>query len=71
MNKRLKNILLMFRGMKCHSLNDVFTPTSAAHLNYIVRPSIENILHRDLRTPGLQIIMYGHSGSGKTSLARN
>jgi len=71
MNKRLKNLLLMLRGKKCHSLNDVFTPTSAAHINYIARPSIESILNRDLRTPGLQIIMYGHSGSGKTSLARN
>jgi len=49
----------------------VFTPTSAADLNYLARPSIEDILHRDLRTPGLQIIMYGHSGSGKTSLVRN
>lgn len=51
-------------------LEDVFTPSNAAVLNYIKRPSLEDILSKNLTIQGKQIILYGHSGSGKTTLIR-
>lgn len=47
---------------------EVFTPNQQAKLNFIARPDLEDRLYDALRTPGRQIIVYGHSGSGKSSL---
>lgn len=52
-------------------LESVFTPTQAAMLNYVSRPDIDNMLNEEMSIPGKQIIVYGHSGSGKTSSVRN
>lgn len=51
-------------------LEDVFTPTKAAGLNYAARPKIDGMLDNELLIQGKQILVYGHSGSGKTSATR-
>jgi hypothetical protein len=54
-----------------YKLVDVFTPTKPARLTFVERKDIGNRLVLGLKTPGKQIIVYGHSGSGKTSLLVN
>ena len=51
-------------------LEDVFTPAVAAKENYIEREDIDSLLSSEMQTPGKQIIIFGHSGSGKTSSVR-
>lgn len=48
-------------------LTDVFT-SSAATLNYIQRKEIETKLLRNIGSKGTQVVVYGHSGGGKTTL---
>lgn len=48
-------------------LEAVFTPATAANVNYITRIEIDSALESEMSTPGKQIVVYGHSGSGKTS----
>lgn len=48
-------------------MGDVFTPTSSAHLTYIKRNNIEKEFLKNLKIPGMQVIIYGHSGGGKTT----
>ena len=52
-------------------LEAVFTPAKAADINYIERKDIDSQLSSEMLTPGKQIIIFGHSGSGKTSSVRN
>lgn len=52
-------------------VEDVFTPSTAAEINYIERPDIDRQLSSEMSIPGKQIIVFGHSGSGKTSSVRN
>lgn len=52
-------------------LNEVFTPSVAATLNYVERKNIDNTLSTELAIPGKQLLVYGHSGSGKTSSILN
>jgi len=47
---------------------DVFTPTSPAKWTYIERTAQERQIKRALRTKGKQIVVYGHTGSGKTTM---
>lgn len=54
-----------------YEAREVFTPTTPARRNYVERSSIDNKLIDALRTPGKQLIIYGESGSGKSSLLRN
>lgn len=52
--------------------NQVFTPTKPAVLSYAERNhKINNHLIDALMTPGKQIVLYGHSGCGKTTLLIN
>lgn len=51
--------------------NDVFTPSSPASLTYIDRTAEERQFKRAFQTKGKQIIIYGHSGSGKTTILSN
>jgi hypothetical protein len=57
-NKRLKS-------------TDVFTPTKPATHTYVERSAVNTQIHEALDTPGMQIILYGHSGCGKTTLIHN
>lgn len=55
---------------KCE-LKHVFTPASAATLTFVERVEIEEQIEKALITPGMQLIVYGHSGSGKTTVTTN
>lgn len=70
MNKLTRFVFKLFRVPPI-KLNEVFTPTVAADLNYVARPQIDSLLSSEMSIPGKQIIVYGHSGSGKTSSVRN
>ncbi|WP_298419788.1 ATP-binding protein [uncultured Kordia sp.] len=47
---------------------EVFTPSQPANYTFVERESVNDRLTRAIRTPGKQIIIYGHSGVGKTSI---
>lgn len=47
---------------------DVFTPSLPATLTFVERNSIDDRLVRALQTPGKQLVVFGHSGAGKTTL---
>lgn len=57
--------------MDIYQTRDVFTPTSPARIAFIERESVNNRLVDSLNTPGKQIVVYGHSGTGKTTLLVN
>jgi len=56
---------------KKYLLRDVFTPSSAAHLTYVDRPDLDEQIEKALEIKGHQIIIYGHTGSGKTTFIEN
>jgi Holliday junction resolvasome RuvABC ATP-dependent DNA helicase subunit len=56
---------------KTYSTYEVFTPSSPAFLTFVERNEIDAKLDRAMKTIGKQVILYGHSGSGKTSLIQN
>ena len=68
-----KNIHVVFNLIKCrkYQVEELFTPSSSASVNYIARNDIDRQLYSEMTTPGKQIIVFGHSGSGKTSSVRN
>lgn len=61
-------IKIKFEKTKQYELNLVFTPSTAANISYIARPSIEEKLKKSLDIIGKQVVIYGHSGSGKTTI---
>jgi phage pi2 protein 07 len=54
-----------------YQLQEVFTPTTPARTCFVEREEINDKLVRALRTPGRQIVVYGHTGTGKTTLLIN
>lgn len=50
-------------------LDTVFTPSRPANQAYVKREGPEQDLRTALKTPGTQIVIYGESGAGKSSLA--
>lgn len=69
--KRLKKITFRLFKLPKIKLEEVFTPATAAEVNYVERTDIDAQLLSEMKTPGKQIIVFGHSGSGKTSSVRN
>lgn len=57
--------------MEKYSIEEVFTPTSPAKLNFVERQDINKRIVRALKLKGNQLVVYGHSGSGKTTLIEN
>ena len=55
---------------KIHQLEDVFTPTSPAIITYVdrLKDDVNDRLVRALKLPGNQVVIYGHSGTGKSTL---
>ncbi|MFW3357345.1 hypothetical protein [Aliarcobacter butzleri] len=56
--------------MEKYYVSDIFTPTSSADINYIERKSLDTRILSALHTKGKQIVIFGHSGVGKTTLLR-
>ncbi len=56
---------------KKYKLEEVFTPSSYAKLTYVSRPSLEDDVEKFLKIPGMQIVLYGHSGCGKSTMIYN
>ena len=57
--------------MDKHLAVDVFTPSSAASLTFVERRQINERVVRALQTPGMQLVVYGRTGCGKTTLLVN
>lgn len=53
---------------KSYKTADVFTPSSSAKLTFVDRYIIYNRLLIAINTPGRQVIIYGPTGTGKTTL---
>jgi energy-coupling factor transporter ATP-binding protein EcfA2 len=49
----------------------IFTPTSPARVSFVERAGPNEKLVAALKTPGKQLVVYGHSGTGKTTLLVN
>lgn len=56
---------------KKYSSREVFTPTKPARIAFVERNEVNDKLVSALRTPGKQVVVYGHSGTGKTTLLLN
>lgn len=54
-----------------YSTREVFTPTKPARIAFVDRNEVNDRLVNALATPGKQIVVYGHSGTGKTTLLLN
>lgn len=66
-----KNIFeRFFKRKPIYELKNVFTPTTSANISYITRENVENKLRKALDIPGKQVVIYGHSGSGKTTILK-
>ena len=57
--------------MQSVQTRDVFTPTKPARVAFVERDAVNDKLVNSLSTPGKQIVVYGHSGTGKTTLLVN
>lgn len=51
--------------------NEVFTPSTPAKLTFVERDSVNTQIVNALNTSGMQLVIYGHSGCGKTTLIVN
>ncbi|HLP13354.1 MAG TPA: hypothetical protein VK177_15560 [Flavobacteriales bacterium] len=58
---------------KTYFAKDVFTPSTQAKLTFVERDknSLNDELVDAINTPGKQIVLYGHSGTGKSTLLFN
>lgn len=54
-----------------YQAQEVFTPSKPAKKAFIEREILREKLVRALMTPGKQIVVFGHSGVGKSSLLQN
>ena len=66
----LKKIGNIFKT-KTHKLEFVFTPSTSAILTYVNRPDLDKQIDKAIMIPGMQLVLYGHSGSGKTTIIQN
>ena len=60
-----------YRKMNKLTANQVFTPSSQAIYCFVERTHINNKLVDALKTPGKQIVIYGLTGSGKSTILYN
>jgi hypothetical protein len=57
--------------MPLHNVQEVFTPSTQARLNFVDRASVNDQLMDAIYTAGKQLIVYGESGCGKSTLLMN
>ncbi len=60
-----------FAKRKKYELAEVFTPTVSAEVAYTHRDDIEKQLDKAIDIPGKQVVIFGHSGSGKTTVLKH
>lgn len=66
---RLKDeFVWFFNYREKYNLEDIFTSGSPATINYIRRPKLEGVIDSNLKVKGRQLAIFGHSGSGKTTI---
>lgn len=58
----------MTKKEKIYKLEEVFTPSKPADITFVERSEINRRIDRAIRTSGKQIVIYGFSGVGKTTL---
>jgi len=64
----MNKIQALWHGLfKPYPIEKVFTPSSSAELTFVRRTAVEKKFHSQFKLCGKQIIVYGHSGSGKTT----
>lgn len=51
-----------------YKIENVFTPGTTAKLTYVKRENLEQDVIKFVKTPGIQLILYGYSGCGKSTL---
>lgn len=59
---------IMSEKRRIYNLEEVFTPSKPADVSFVERKEINRRVDRAIRTSGKQIIIYGFSGVGKTTL---
>lgn len=65
--KNIRNWLKIKRSkMAIYSVEQIFTILQA-DVNYVKRANIDDLLSQEFSTPGKQLIVFGHSGGGKTT----
>ncbi|PSU66551.1 hypothetical protein C9J20_13765 [Photobacterium phosphoreum] len=57
--------------MKIYELKKVFTPAKPARVTFVDRDEFNDDIVTALELPGNQLIVYGHTGSGKSTLVEN
>jgi hypothetical protein len=57
--------------MDTYAATDVFTPSTVARLTFVERRRITERVVDALQTPGRQLVVFGRSGCGKTTLVDN
>lgn len=60
-----------YAGRTSFSVTEVFTPTRPARVAFVEREDVNDRLVSALTTPGRQVVVYGYSGMGKTTLLVN
>lgn len=59
---------MTIKPIKTIVLDDVYTPACPAKENFVNRAKLTKLIKKNLRMPGKQLVIYGHTGSGKTSI---
>lgn len=57
--------------MTTHELKKVFTPSKPARVTFVDRLDFNDDVITALGMPGTQLVIYGHTGSGKSTLIEN
>ncbi len=64
--KHIRNWFKLKFKLTVYEVKDVFTILQA-DVNYVKRDKIDDLLRQEFLTPGKQLIVFGHSGGGKTT----
>ncbi|WP_210442638.1 AAA family ATPase [Vibrio crassostreae] len=57
--------------MEIHELKKVFTPSRPARITFVDRDEFNDDIVTALELPGTQLVVFGHTGSGKSTLVQN
>lgn len=57
--------------MEVYELKKVFTPSRPARITFVDRNELNDDIVTALKLPGTQLVVFGHTGSGKSTLIQN